>query len=74
MDEYKAEMIPIASLQVEMAYRRHGVDITKDEIKQIAALQQVELGAAKVLEIFSPKRFTAAASGLGLRPGFAVDL
>eukprot|EP00972_Heterocapsa_arctica_P016927 2498507-Heterocapsa_arctica.AAC.1 len=46
MDEYKAEMIPIASLQVEMAYQRHGVHITKDEIKQIAVLQ-VELGAAK---------------------------
>eukprot|EP00972_Heterocapsa_arctica_P025953 3820697-Heterocapsa_arctica.AAC.1 len=37
MDEYKAEMIPIASLQGEMTYPRHGVDydITKDEIKQI---------------------------------------
>eukprot|EP00972_Heterocapsa_arctica_P067238 9923218-Heterocapsa_arctica.AAC.1 len=54
MDGYKAEMSPIASLQLEMAYQRHGVDITKDEIKQISALQ-VELGAAKVLEIFSPK-------------------
>eukprot|EP00972_Heterocapsa_arctica_P052150 7671362-Heterocapsa_arctica.AAC.1 len=73
MDEYKAEMVPIASLQAEMAYNRHGVDITKDEIKQIASLQ-VELGAAKVMEIFSPKRFTAAAPGLGLRPEFAVVL
>eukprot|EP00972_Heterocapsa_arctica_P001744 249459-Heterocapsa_arctica.AAC.1 len=65
-------MIPIGSLQIDMAYQRHGVDITKDEIKQIAALQ-VELGAAKVLEIFSLKRFTVPPPGLGLRPGFAVD-
>ena len=27
-----------------------------------------------ILEIYSPKRFTAMASKLGLKPGFAVDL
>jgi len=73
VDEYKMEMIPVASLQVRAAYRRQGVDVTEEEVASIAALQ-VELGAAHVLEIFSPKRFTAAAPGLGLRPGFAVDL
>ena len=73
MDEYKMEMIPVASIQVRAAYRRQGVDVMEEEMKSIAALQ-VELGAAHVLEIFSPKRFTAGAPGLGLRPGFAVGL
>ena len=45
MDEYKMEMIPVASIQVRAAYRRQGVDVTEEEIKSIAALQ-VELGAA----------------------------
>ena len=73
MDEYKMEMISVPSIRVRAAYRRHGVDVTEEEIKSIAALQ-VELGAAHVLEIISPKRFTAAAPGLGLGAGFAVDL
>lgn len=73
MSEGKAALVELASLQVESAYRRHGVDITPEELAAVAALQ-VELGAAQVLEIFSPKRFTKAGARLGLRPGFAVDL
>ena len=38
------------------------------------AAMMVEIGATQVLEVFSPKRFTARAGDLGLRPRFAVDL
>ena len=34
----------------------------------------VELGAVDMIEIYTPKRFTAMAPKYGLRPGFAVDL
>ena len=69
----KAMMIEIAEIGVQRCFRRQEVDASDEEVRAIAAMQ-VELGAAHVFEIYSPKRFTAMASRLGLRPGFAIDL
>ena len=69
----KAELHELAILKVDRCYRHHGIDVSDEEIKHIAAVL-TELTAVDVAEIFSPKRFTAEAAKLGLRPGFAVDL
>ena len=73
MSQDKAGLIELATISVKDCFRRQEVDCTEAEARCIAAMQ-VELGAAHVLELFSPKRFTEMAPRLGLRPGFAVDL
>ncbi len=73
MSKDKAELVELASIGVEATFRRQGVPITEDEVKKVAALQ-VEMAACHVAGIYSPKRFTAMASKLGLNAGFAVDL
>jgi len=73
MSRSKADLIEMATITVQRCMRNQEVDCDEDEARTIAAMQ-VELGAAHVVELFSPKRFTAAASRFGLRPGFAVDL
>ena len=69
----KAEFLELASVEVDLCFRKQGMDITAEECRQIAALQ-IELAGCHVLELFSPKRFSEQASSFGLKPGFAVDL
>ena len=40
----------------------------------VLAARAAGAGAVDVAEIFSPRRFTAGATKIGLRPGFAADL
>ena len=70
---FKLELMSLEEIYIGNCYRKQGVDITEEEIKQIA-LMSVELGSSHVVELFSPKRLNAMASRLGLRPGFSVDL
>ena len=69
----KAQLVELASLQVSHCFRSEGVEVSEEEIQQIAAMQ-VELGSVDLIEIFSPSRFTKRAARFGVRPGFAVDL
>ena len=69
----KRELIDLASISVRSCYRRHDVEISDQEIENVAALQ-VQLAGAHLVELFSPARFTPEATRFGLRPGFAVDL
>ena len=73
LGKLKAQLVELASLQVSQCFRSEGVDISEEEIQQIAAMQ-VELGSVDLIEIFSPSRFTKRAARFGVRPGFAVDL
>lgn len=73
MNGLKGCLASLEESHVEMCFRKQGVEIIQEEVKQIAAMS-VEIGCSPVVEVFSPKRFTAEASKLGLRPGFAVDL
>ena len=59
--------------KVERAFLAQEVEISAVELEQITKLC-VEMGAVDIMEIYSPKRFTAQAGQYGLRPGFAVDL
>ena len=49
------------------------MEVTKDEVHEIACLC-LSLTACDVAEIYTPPRFTPKCSGMGLRPGFVVDL
>ena len=75
LSEVKAELLPIAEAKIMNAFSLKQVDISADEVRDIA-IMSVELGAVDILEVFSPTRFTdpTVCSKLGLRPGFAVDL
>ena len=73
MSRSKADLIELASIEVRYCFRTQELEATEEEVKCIAAMQ-VELDAAHVIEAFSPRRYTEAASRMGLRPGFAVDL
>lgn len=73
MSRSKAELVELASLQVEHCFRKQNLEVTKADVTAIAALQ-VELGACDLVELFSPARFTKSAGRFGLKPGFAVDL
>lgn len=70
---FKQELMSLEEVYISSCYRNKGVDITEEEVRQIA-LMSVELGSSHIVEMFSPKRFNAMASRLGLRPGFSVDL
>jgi hypothetical protein len=47
----KSELVELASIQVARCFRANGVEISDQEIKQVAAMQ-VELAAVDVAEIF----------------------
>ena len=68
--------VDVTSLQsVEMRVREaYGkIDISNEGMKEIAA-EVLAIGSVDVSEIYSPPRFCAAASALGLKPGFSADL
>ena len=69
----KCEMIEVAKIAVRRSYLCKGLDISEVDVANVASLQ-VELGACDILEVFSPRRFTASASQLGLKAGYAIDL
>ena len=58
---------------IQGTYEANGIEITEQEIMDIAHLS-MQMSAVDVMEIYSPKRFTALADRYKLRPGFAVDL
>ena len=58
---------------IQGTYEANGIEITEQEIGDIAHLS-MQMSAVDILEIYSPKRFTALAERYKLRPGFAVDL
>ena len=59
--------------KVERAFAAQEVEINAVDLEQITKLC-VEMRAVDIMEIYSPKRFTAQAEHYGLRPGFAVGL
>ena len=71
--EMKGEFMELASMRARRCFQRQGVAFTEKELEQVA-LMQVELGAMDIIEMFSPKRFNAAAEGFRLRPGISIDL
>ena len=58
---------------IQGTYEANGIEISEQEIGDIAHLS-VQMSAVNVMEIYSPKRFTALAERYKMRPGFAVDL
>ena len=58
---------------IQGTYEANGIEITEQEIGDIAHLS-MQMSAVDVMEVYSPKRFTALAERYKLRPGFAVDL
>ena len=58
---------------IQGTYEANGIEISEQEIGDIAHLS-MQMSAVDVMEIYSPKRFTALAERYKLRPGFAVDL
>ena len=58
---------------IQGTYEANGIEITEQEIMDIARLS-MQMSAVDIVEIYSPKRFTALAERYRLRPGFAVDL
>ena len=50
----------------------YGSTINEEDADNIAELS-CQMCAVDVMEIYSPKRFTEAATRYRLRPGFAVD-
>lgn len=69
----KHELIEMEKLHVSECFRKQRVDVTDKQVEQIAVMS-VEIGSSHLIELFSPKRFNAYASKMGLRPGFSVDL
>jgi hypothetical protein len=59
--------------QVLDTYELRGLTINEEDADNIAELS-CQMCAVDVMEIYSPKRFTEAATRYRLRPGFAVDL
>ena len=60
-------------VQLRNFFRAPNMEPYEHKTSEEAAMM-VETGATQALEVFSPKRFTARAEDLGLRPGVAVDL
>ena len=58
---------------VMQTFQNQKVDLNALECRDVAALI-LETRAVDPMEIFSPKRFTAKAGALGLRPGLSTDL
>ena len=58
---------------MEQAFSEQQVSLKGTECRDVAALL-LETCAVDVMEVFSPRRFTAKASAFGLRPGMAIDL
>ena len=73
LSKLKAEWVEMEKIHIAQCFSKHEVEITDGELEKVA-IMAVELGSSHVVELFSPKRVTAHASKLGLRPGFAVDL
>jgi len=67
------EFLAYAEVQARNFLRVAGGDLDEHAVAEIVGMM-VETGGASIIEVFSPARFTARAGGLGLRPGFAVDL
>ena len=58
---------------VENVYRGAEVDASRGDIECIAKYL-TSTSVVDVAGIFSPERFTSSATGMGLRPGFVIDL
>ena len=73
LDADKRELQELTKDSTEYYFRNKQVEASEALIDEVGALL-TETGGAKIVEIFSPTRFTAKIGELGLRPGFAVDL
>ena len=73
IDGSKEVPMEFVKVQLRNFFRAPSMEPYEHKSSEEAAMM-VEIGATQVLEVFSPKRFTARAGDLGLRPGFAVDL
>ena len=73
LDADKRELQRLARNIVEYNFRDKQVEASDAQIDEVAALL-FESGGAQVIESFPQGRFEAKAGGLGLRPGFAIDL
>ena len=56
LSNYKLQMLPSVESRIRDSFSRNNVDITSDEVKDIA-IMSVELAAVDVLELFSLTRF-----------------
>ncbi len=73
LDSFKRILKPYVAEAVEEKFQAEEVELTLREKDEIANLL-LHLSAVDVMEVFSPKRFTALAGAFGLKPGVAVDL
>ena len=58
---------------IQETYSANNLKITSGEVADIAHLC-AQIAAVNVMELYSPKRFTALAERYKLRPGFAIGL
>ena len=54
-------------------YRQAGVDVSGLALDDLATLS-LELAGVDVAEVYSPQKYCAMASSMGLRPGISADL
>ena len=69
----KNELIEVYADKISEAYRNSGDELNLLELQELTRLS-VEISGVDVAELYSPKRYCAMASTVGLKPGISADL